>query len=78
METFETSATVEGQGQVRVSGVPFAPGTKVEVSISPQRRSPADFAAAWQALCHNLRNQPTSQLTEAEISQEIDDFRAGR
>ena len=34
MKTFETSATVEDQGQIRVAGVPFAPGTQVEVVIS--------------------------------------------
>jgi hypothetical protein len=35
METYETSATVEDQGQVRVAGVPFEPGTRVEVTIRP-------------------------------------------
>ena len=35
MTTYETSATVEEQGQVRVAGVPFAPGTAVEVTIKP-------------------------------------------
>ena len=34
MKTYETSATVEDQGQIRLSGVPFAPGTEVEVAIS--------------------------------------------
>jgi hypothetical protein len=33
MKTYETSATVEDQGQVHVAGVPFAPGTEVEVVI---------------------------------------------
>jgi hypothetical protein len=33
INTYETSATVEEQGQVRVAGVPFAPGTEVEVTI---------------------------------------------
>ena len=33
MRTFETSATVEEQGRVSVAGVPFAPGTEVEVMI---------------------------------------------
>lgn len=36
MNTYETSATVEGQGQVHLSGVPFAPGTEVEITISPK------------------------------------------
>jgi hypothetical protein len=42
MSTFETSATVQEQGRVLVAGVPFAPGTKVEVTISPSRRSEDD------------------------------------
>ncbi len=33
MKTYETSATVEDQGDVRVAGVPFAPGTEVAVMI---------------------------------------------
>ena len=35
MNTYETTATVEEQGQVRVAGVPFAPGTEVEITIKP-------------------------------------------
>lgn len=33
MNICETFATVEDQGQVRVVGVPFEPGTRVEVTI---------------------------------------------
>ena len=33
MNAYETSATVEEHGQVRLVGVPFEPGTKVEVTI---------------------------------------------
>lgn len=78
MQTYETSGTVGGDGQVRVTGVPFAPGTPVEITIAPQRRTPADFVAAWQILCNQLRTQPTAELTDAEIDKEIGDFRAGR
>ncbi len=52
MKTFtETSATVEDQGQVLVAGVPFAPGTQVEVTIREMvaieaNRSPADVDEA--------------------------------
>ena len=61
METYETSATVEDRGQVHVAGVPFAPGTEVEVTISPKAQpggrstSPADAGASegaglrWEA-----------------------------
>lgn len=39
MQTYETSATVEGEGQVRLAGVPFAPGTEVQITISAKSRS---------------------------------------
>jgi hypothetical protein len=42
MGTYETSATVQEQGRVLVAGVPFAPGTEVEVTISPERRTEED------------------------------------
>ena len=38
MNAFETFATVAEQGEVRVAGVPFAPGTEVAVTISPKLR----------------------------------------
>ena len=33
MNSYETSATVEDQGQIHVAGVPFAPGTEVTITI---------------------------------------------
>jgi len=42
MNTFETIATVEDQGQICVAGLPFAPGTQVEVIVNAK----ADGAAA--------------------------------
>jgi len=36
MQAYETSATVQGTGEVHVGGVPFEPGTEVEVTISPK------------------------------------------
>jgi hypothetical protein len=38
MNSYETSATVEDQGQVHLAGIPFAAGTQVQVSISPKVR----------------------------------------
>ena len=36
MSTYETSTTVGGQGEIHVAGVPFLPGTEVEVTTSPK------------------------------------------
>ena len=77
MEIYETSATVEERGQVRVAGVPFAPGTEVEVTISPKRRSAEEFAAAWQRVCAALRLRPGLQnITDEDIREEIDRYRS--
>ena len=72
MNTYATSATVEDQGHIHVVGVPFAPGTEVEVSISPKRRSAEEFAVAWQRICAELRSRPQIQkITDEEIREEI-------
>jgi len=44
METYETSATVEDQGQVHLAAVPFAPGTEVEVTIREKTASDTNRA----------------------------------
>ena len=77
MKTYETSATVEDQGQVHVAGVPFAPGTEVDITISPKRRSADEFGAFWRRLCADLRGRPGLQnISEEDIRKEIDAHRA--
>jgi hypothetical protein len=49
METYETCATVEEHGRVLVAGVPFAPGTTVEVTISPKRQGDNQVTSAPDA-----------------------------
>jgi hypothetical protein len=76
MPTFETTATVEREGQVLVSGVPFRPGTEVEVTISPKRHSAEGFAAAWQQLCANLRRK-VPEISDDDIGHGVERHRAG-
>jgi hypothetical protein len=79
MKAYETIATVQGPGEVRVAGVPFAPGTEVEVTISPRRRSAQEFALAWQRVCAQLRARPgLERISDDEIREEIDRYRAGQ
>ena len=79
MKTYETSATVEDQGRILVAGVPFAPGTEVEISISPKRPSGEEFNAAWRRVSAELRGRPDLQnITDEEIREEIDRYRAGQ
>lgn len=60
MIPFETTTTVEAAGQVRVAGVPFEPGTEVEVTIKPAssggQAAAADRAAALFAALDKARN----------------------
>lgn len=75
MKTYETTATVEEQGQVRVAGVPFEPGTLVEVMITATRNgteSPSaaegDRAARLLAALDKARNSETvGPLSRAEL-----------
>jgi len=79
MKAFETSATVEPQSDIRVVGVPFAPGTEVEVTISPKRKNSAEFAEAWQRVSTELRRLPQAgTISDGDIQQEIDGCRAER
>ena len=76
MKTYETTTTVEDRGQVHLSGVPFEPGTEVDITISPRRRSAEEFTAAWTRICAELRRQAPSHLTDDDIREEIDRYRA--
>ncbi len=63
MHIYETAATVEDQGQVCVVGVPFAPGTAVDVTISPRRTSNEEVTSsdALTAARERMRAVPHRQ-----------------
>lgn len=76
MNTFETSALVGAEGQVRVAGVPFAPGTKVEVTITRvAEKGTSDEEAALAAARLRMRElfqtvkgfQMTPKLSREEL-----------
>lgn len=76
MNCFETSATVEVHGRIVLAGVPFAPGTEVEVAISPKRRSAEEFTVAWQRICAELRGHSgLKDIDDETIREEIDHYR---
>lgn len=79
MKSFETIATVESDGEIQLSGVPFSPGTEVDVTVCPKRRSAEEFLSGWERVCRELHSLPHLQaITEEEIEQEVADYRAGR
>jgi hypothetical protein len=75
--TYATRATVEDAGLLRLAGLPFAPGTEVDVIIRSKRGSAEEFAAAWERLCRQLRLQ-VPDVDDEDICKEIDEYRAGR
>ncbi len=46
MSAYETFTTVGGRGEIRLDGVPFQPGTEVEVVISRNKDDSASIADA--------------------------------
>jgi hypothetical protein len=79
MNSFEALTTVQASGDIRIAGLPFAPGTEVEVSISPKRKSAREFSDAWDDVCRELRTLPNAaSISDEEIRSEIDEYRAGR
>jgi hypothetical protein len=72
MSTYERSAIVEENGRILLAGVPFAPGTEVEVTIKPAPNGgPAaatDRAARLFAALDRARNtQPVAPLRREEL-----------
>ncbi len=74
MKSYEAVTTVEGQGQVRLSGVPFAVGTEVQVIVSPKRRPAAEFLDEWKRVCAQLRAR-AGEVGDDEIKEEIEAHR---
>lgn len=75
MDIYETVATVEDKGQVRVAGVPFEPGTEVEVTIKPAHnggRAPVGAATErstrlFAALDKARNTEPVGLLRREEL-----------
>ena len=57
MDVFETSATVEETGSIRVAGVPFPPGTEVEITVSPKVPADVDSAHADDSILNAARDR---------------------
>ena len=74
MKMYETSATVEYQGHIHIAGVPFAPGTRVEVTITPTRNGaelsasePDRTARLLAALSKSRNTNAVGPLKRAEL-----------
>jgi hypothetical protein len=74
MKAFETTTTVEGEGSVRLTGVPFEPGTRVDVTITvaadakSQDVEPSERAARLLRALDAARNdKPIGRFTRSDL-----------
>jgi hypothetical protein len=74
MNPLETSTIVEGQGEIHLAGVPFQPGTEVEVVVSPKACGGAPGAdagvrvrALLAALDKGRNDDPIGPLRRKEL-----------
>ncbi len=75
ISSYETTATVEEHGQLRVGGVPFPPGTEVQVTIKPAANAEqaagttaTERAARLFAALNKARNtEPVGPLYREEL-----------
>lgn len=72
MKTYETSATVEDRGEIRVAGVPFAPGTQVEVSISADEGPSSKKAPYSKQAAHDELDEMHRQYGNAEGAEAVE------
>lgn len=71
MSTFEILATVGDKGEVRIEGVPFAPGTAVDVIIQPVQPFETDQKSAAESRTASL----FAALDQSRNTQSIASFR---
>jgi hypothetical protein len=74
MSNYETITTVGGHGDIHVVGVPFQPGTEVEVIVCPKKtdsKSPPEanhrLVTLLSALDHAHNTEPIGPLKREEL-----------
>jgi hypothetical protein len=72
MNAYETSATIGGHGEIHLIGLPFRPGTEVEVVVSAKNGEPSAtdanrLAALISALDRAHNTEPVGPLKRDEL-----------
>lgn len=70
MNTYETTATITDAGQLSLMGVPFAPGTQVEVAIRPMSSAESALSVG------NGETLAAAQARMRELFHTVKGFRA--
>jgi hypothetical protein len=83
METYRIQTTVSKDGKLSITGLPFRPGEKVEVTVRGQGQKSASerqaLANELKTLFKEFQSLPQAQtITEEEIAAEIAAYRAAK
>jgi hypothetical protein len=70
MNPYETSSTVDSHGEIHLTGVPFTPGTRVEVILNPKPTDGTDLRRVDELFAaldggHNI--EPVGLLRREEL-----------
>lgn len=78
MKAYKKNIIIEDPNNVVLSGLPFRPGQRVEITISVEENSRAEMSQKFRNLFDKTQEIPGIQeITEAEIAAEIEAYRRG-
>jgi len=79
MNTVTKKTKVEPDGWLKVQAPPELENQEVDVIIVPQRPPAGERLATWRSVSDEIQSLPSSKaITDEDIQQEIDDYRARR
>lgn len=78
MNAYKKRITIEDPNNVVLSGLPFQPGQRVEITISAEENSRAEISQKFRNLFDKTQEIPgVQEITEEEIAAEIEAYRRG-
>ncbi len=79
MAAYETMLTVDKKGKLVLADLPFRPGQQVKITIvTAEGMDRSELVRRWKVLFKNMQaSSQAGRLTDAEIDEEIESYRAG-
>lgn len=78
MNAYKKLITIEDPNNVVLSGLPFQPGQRVEITISAEDNSRTEISQRFRNLFDKTQEIPgVQEITEEEIAAEIEAYRRG-
>ncbi|OKH51928.1 hypothetical protein NIES2101_16740 [Calothrix sp. HK-06] len=78
MNAYKKLITIEDPKNLVLSGLPFQPGQRVEITISAEDNSRTEISQKFRNLFDKTQEIPgVQEITEEEIAAEIEAYRRG-